>query len=119
MDTSPVPTDVVHAVVSAVLQVFQAVFAHPPDPRTFIVYEESDKVLWLRAHREELASLHANHTWWAVQAEPNVTRLNTERGYRKKRSRGGATERYKARLLACGNEQVLYVKIPFNLFYGV
>lgn len=81
---------------------------HLPDLRSYReAMRRPDKELWLRTHREELASLHANHTSRVVKAEPNVPQLHTKRVYKKKRTSGGGGIRYKTRLVACGNEQVL------------
>ena len=41
-----------------------------------------------------------------VKADPNVHRLHTKWVYKKKNTVDEAVERYKARLVACENEQV-------------
>ena len=63
VDQSPGSNDVVHAAAPAKTQVFQGESAHLPDLRNHReVMRSPDKELWIRAHREKLASLHANHT---------------------------------------------------------
>ncbi|OWY98308.1 Integrase, catalytic core protein [Phytophthora megakarya] len=56
--------------------------------------------------QDELASLEENNTWQVVKILPGASRLHTKWMYRKKRNSEGKIERYKARLVACGNEQV-------------
>nr|CCA19525.1 GK15001 putative [Albugo laibachii Nc14] len=110
VDISPAPHDVVNAVIAAVSQVFRSEFSHLPDLKNYgEAMRSPDNDLWIRAHREELASLRANHTWRVVKAESNVPRLHTKWVHKKKRTRNGEIERYKARLVACGNEEVLGV----------
>ncbi|KAE8895633.1 hypothetical protein PF005_g192 [Phytophthora fragariae] len=64
---------------------------------------ESEK--WRAAEREELASLEKNNTWKVVKVPPGVRLLHTKWMYKKKRNGGGELQRYKARLVDCGNEQ--------------
>ena len=90
MDHSPVSGDVVNAVVAAVLQVFQAEFAHLPDPKNYRdAMRSPDKDLWERANNGELTALRANYTWRVVKAEPGVPRLHTKWVYKKKRTSDG------------------------------
>ncbi|KAE9351299.1 hypothetical protein PF008_g5993 [Phytophthora fragariae] len=60
---------------------------------------------WRAAEREELASLEKNNTWKVVKVPPGVRPLHTKWVYKKKRNGAGELQRYKARLVACGNEQ--------------
>ncbi|OWZ16104.1 Methylmalonate-semialdehyde dehydrogenase [Phytophthora megakarya] len=58
---------------------------------------------------EELSALITNATWTVIKCGPNTPKLHSKWVYKKKRDSSGAAERYKARLVACGDEQVLGV----------
>ena len=79
----------------------------------------SDKDLWECAQHEELTSLRADHTWRVVKTEPGVPRLHNKWVYKKKRTCDGKTERYRAILVACGNEQVLGVNLLLTFAAGL
>ncbi|GMF44171.1 unnamed protein product [Phytophthora fragariaefolia] len=79
-----------------------------PDPK---IYQEAhrspDAAEWTAAELQELAALIANATWTLIKYEPNTPKLHSKWVYKKKRDSSGAVERYKARLVASGNEQAL------------
>lgn len=81
-----------------------------PDPKNCQeAHRSADAAQWTAAELEELAALIANATWTLIKCEPNTPKLHAKWVYKKKRDSSGAVERYKARLVACGNEQVLGV----------
>ncbi|GMF15396.1 unnamed protein product [Phytophthora fragariaefolia] len=81
-----------------------------PDPKNYReAHSSSDASHWTAVEQEELEALIANATWTLIKCEPNTVKLHTKWVYKKKRTPTGAVERYKARLVACGNEQVLGV----------
>ena len=55
--------------------------------------------------REELSALEQNGVWNVVRLPDGAKSLHTKWAY-KKRDANGNFERFKARLVACGNEQV-------------
>ena len=55
---------------------------------------------------EEIQALKNNHVWNMVVIPPNANCLHTKWVRKTKRDADGNLEPYKARLVACGNEQV-------------
>lgn len=58
---------------------------------------------------EEIAALQGNDVWTIVKRPPGTHALHTKWVYKTKTDAQGDLERLKARLVACGNEQVLSV----------
>uniref|UniRef100_A0AAV1T191 Integrase catalytic domain-containing protein n=1 Tax=Peronospora matthiolae TaxID=2874970 RepID=A0AAV1T191_9STRA len=65
---------------------------------------------WMKAIREEVAALQSNDVWTIVKRAPGTHALPTKWVYKTKTDAQGNLERLKARLVACGNEQVLGVE---------
>uniref|UniRef100_A0AAV1T508 Uncharacterized protein n=1 Tax=Peronospora matthiolae TaxID=2874970 RepID=A0AAV1T508_9STRA len=63
----------------------------------------------MKAMREEIAALQSNDVWTIVKRAPETHALHTKWVYKTKTDAQGNLERLKARLVACGNEQVLGV----------
>ena len=59
--------------------------------------------------REELEALESNNVWRLIKRPSNSNTLHTKRVYKTKTTADGDVERLKARLVACGNEQVFGV----------
>ncbi|KAJ0395767.1 hypothetical protein P43SY_005684 [Pythium insidiosum] len=82
-------------------------YASLPDPKN---YRESvrspDAELWAKARKEELDALWVNETWTPLKRVGGKHYLHTKWVLKKKKNKDGEIERYKARLVACGNEQV-------------
>lgn len=65
-----------------------------------------DKCLeWERAAHAEIDSLEANDTWEMVTRTKEMRPLHTKWVFKTKTDADGNIERYKARMVACGNEQ--------------
>ncbi|KAE8877447.1 hypothetical protein PF005_g6499 [Phytophthora fragariae] len=87
-----------------------AVLAILPDPLNYREAHQSPEAKqWTKAELEELQALIANATWTLIKCEPAMTKLHSKWVYKKKRDSNGSVQRYKARLVACGNEQILGV----------
>ncbi|GMF57079.1 unnamed protein product [Phytophthora fragariaefolia] len=81
-----------------------------PDTKNYReAHSSSDASHWTAAEQEELEALIANATCTLIKCEPNTVKLHTKWVYKKKRTPTGVVERYKTRLVACRNEQVLGV----------
>ncbi|KAJ0391988.1 hypothetical protein ATCC90586_011495 [Pythium insidiosum] len=65
--------------------------------------------MWERARKEELDALWVNQTWKLVKRTSDMHCLHTKWVLKKKTDKDGNIERYKARLVACGNEQIVGV----------
>ncbi|KAE8996647.1 hypothetical protein PF005_g23509 [Phytophthora fragariae] len=65
-----------------------------------------DSIKWRTAAESELASLEDNKTWELMARTGEVRPLHTKWVFKTKTDANGNVERYKARLIACGNEQV-------------
>ncbi|CEG45455.1 FOG: Transposon-encoded proteins with TYA, reverse transcriptase, integrase domains in various combinations [Plasmopara halstedii] len=65
-----------------------------------------DKDLWIVAIKYELDSLKQNGTWKPVMKTEDLKILNTKWLFKTKTNAQGEIERHKARMVACGNEQV-------------
>ena len=80
------------------------------DPTNFGEAMRSDKRDgWTKAMKEEIAALQDNDVWKVVKRKPGINALHTKWVYKTKTDAQGKLERLKARLVACGNEQVLGV----------
>jgi hypothetical protein len=76
---------------------------------------------WKNAIEDELKSLRDNRTWVVVEKPPNVTPLASRFVFKLKLDSNGAIERYKARLVARGDEPVglsLFAGVEGLLFLG-
>ncbi|RVX22750.1 Retrovirus-related Pol polyprotein from transposon TNT 1-94 [Vitis vinifera] len=60
---------------------------------------------WRQAMQEEIAALEANHTWDIELYPPTIVPLGCKRVYSVKVQSNGSLDRYKARLVALGNNQ--------------
>ena len=76
------------------------------DPKTFAAAMKTPEAeKWQEAINEELKTLRADKTWVAVPKPANVRALHSKWVFKTKTDAQGKVERYKARLVACGNEQ--------------
>ena len=66
----------------------------------------------------EIDALVENGTWQVVDRSPETKPLHSKWVYKKKQDANGNLVRYKARLVACGNEQT-YGKDYFDTFAPV
>ena len=64
---------------------------------------------WVKAMEEEVESLQKNKVWKVVKRAPGSNALHTKWVFKTKTDAQGKITRLKARLVACGNEQVLGV----------
>ncbi|KAG2849647.1 hypothetical protein PC118_g9195 [Phytophthora cactorum] len=71
---------------------------------------------WLMAIEEELRALEENGVWVVVVPPVDSHVLHTKWVFKTKTDADGAIERFMARLVACGNEQVF--GIDFNLTFA-
>jgi FtsZ-interacting cell division protein YlmF len=77
------------------------------DPKKF--REAKNSALWMQwqeSMREEVEALKARGTFTMIVREPNMTTLHSKWVYKTKTLSDGQIERFKSRLVACGNEQV-------------
>jgi hypothetical protein len=78
-----------------------------PDPKNYKAARRSpNSEKWAEAERIEFASLEANGTWQVVRLPPGAICVHSKWVYKTKLNSDGTVERYKARLVACGSEQV-------------
>lgn len=64
---------------------------------------------WKKAMCEELEALESNNVWRLIKRPSSSNALHTKWVYKTKTTADGDVERLKARLVACGNEQVFGV----------
>ena len=77
------------------------------DPTTYAAAMKTpDSNKWQEAINEELRALRENGTWLVVPRPPNERILHSKWVFKTKTDAAGNVERHKARLVACGNEQV-------------
>uniref|UniRef100_A0AAV1V2L8 Uncharacterized protein n=1 Tax=Peronospora matthiolae TaxID=2874970 RepID=A0AAV1V2L8_9STRA len=89
-------------------EVVNAAFEH--DPLNYGQAMRSGKREgWKKAMQEEIAALEANDVWTITRRTAGQHALHTKWVYKTKTDAQGDLERLKARLVACGNEQVLGV----------
>jgi hypothetical protein len=77
------------------------------DPKNFC--EAKNSALWMQwqeSMREEVEALKTLGTFIMTVREPNMTTLHSKWVYKTKTQPDGQIERFKSRLVACGNEQV-------------
>uniref|UniRef100_A0AAV1TPL2 Reverse transcriptase Ty1/copia-type domain-containing protein n=1 Tax=Peronospora matthiolae TaxID=2874970 RepID=A0AAV1TPL2_9STRA len=70
---------------------------------------------WLTAMTEELDELNSNDVWKIVMFPRGAHVLHNKWVYKTKTDANGVIERYKARLVVCGNEQVFGVDYNLTL----
>lgn len=76
------------------------------DPKTYReTVQSKDAALWREAMRCELESLKLNKTWEVTLRRPGQKLLHSKWVFKTKRHADGTLERFKARIVACGNEQ--------------
>ena len=91
------------------LEVFAAVAkVLDADPTTYVeAMQRPDSEYWLKAMKDELASIEKNKTWILCDLPPGRKCIGTKWVYRIKRDGNNNFERYKCRVVAKG-----YVQIP-------
>ena len=72
-----------------------------------------EKEHWMRAIKEELASLQKNDTWELVPRPPGKNIVKCKFVLRKKRNPDGTISKFKARLVICGNMDFDFVDESF------
>ncbi|KAE8985246.1 hypothetical protein PR001_g22945 [Phytophthora rubi] len=93
MGAKHVPVQVVHAVVT-------------PDPRNYReAMRDARANKWKEAINVEFVALESNNTWEVVARPRNSKLLHTKWVFKTKTHADGTVERYKGRLVVCGNEQ--------------
>lgn len=81
-----------------------------PDPKTYNKAMNSVKhVEWKEAADAELATLEENRTWTIVPRTNDIKSLHTKWVFKRKTDANGNLERFKARMVACGQKQVFGV----------
>ena len=76
------------------------------DPQTYAAaMKTTNAAQWQMAVDTELEALRENRTWIAVPRPTGVKPLHSKWVFKTKINADGSIERYKARLVACGNEQ--------------
>ena len=87
------------------------------DPRNYgKAMRSSKRAEWQTAMQEEIAALESSDAWRVTKRSPGVNALHSKWDFKIKTGADGELERYKARLVACGNEQVLGV--DYNLTFA-
>uniref|UniRef100_A0AAV1UMW7 Uncharacterized protein n=1 Tax=Peronospora matthiolae TaxID=2874970 RepID=A0AAV1UMW7_9STRA len=76
----------------------------------------SKRAEWQTAMQEETAALESNDVWRVTKRSPGVNALHSKWVFKTRTGADGELERYKARLVACGNEKVLGV--DYNLTFA-
>ena len=77
----------------------------------------TQKDAWELAMQKELNALEENGVWNVVRLPKNANSLHSKWVYKTKRDANGELKRYKARLFACGNEQVF--GCDYNITFAV
>jgi hypothetical protein len=81
-------------------------FMGQEDPKTYSQAMKSDKSEeWSKAIKDEIESLERLGTWELTKHEEGQAPLHSKWVFETKTNADGSVERYKARLVACGNEQ--------------
>lgn len=81
-----------------------------PDPKSFReARQTSESENQSKAEAEELLWHEVCAMWEVVKCTPSTQMLPSQWVYTKKRKGDGMVEKYKMRLVACGNKQVLGV----------
>ena len=87
---------------------------HEADPRTYAEAMRSTRAEeWSKAMLEEISALEDNSVWNVINRPAEDNMLHSKWVFKTKTDANGAVERLKARLVACGNEQV------FGIDYGI
>ena len=108
MGAPDVSTALLRSVVMSALGAGEKQYTNFPDPKTYKVSLDSpDAHLWAQARTEEINSLESNRTWEVVKREKHMHVLRNKWVLKKKMDGSGSVERYKARLVAGGDNQVL------------
>ena len=77
------------------------------EPKSYTEAMKSNEAQeWKKAVNEELKALEDNQTWKIVTRKVGMKPLHSKFVFKIKQNAEGEIERYKARLVACGNEQV-------------
>nr|KYP62158.1 Retrovirus-related Pol polyprotein from transposon TNT 1-94 [Cajanus cajan] len=74
------------------------------EPHSYIEASKSD--CWVKAMREELATLEMNNTWTLTKLPPGKVAIGCRWVYKVKYNADGTIKRYKARLVAKGYNQL-------------
>ena len=69
---------------------------------------------WTKAMEKEIAALQENNVWQVMKRTPGSNSLQTKWVYKTKIDAQGKIDSLKARLVACGNEQILGVDYSFK-----
>ena len=83
------------------------------DPKNYgETIRSSKREGWEKAMREELDARKDNEVWRLIKRPSNSNAPHTKWRYKTKTDVHGDLERLKARLVACGNEQVFWYRLP-------
>jgi hypothetical protein len=88
------------------LETEMCLFMGQEDPKTYSQAMKSDKSEeWCKAIKDEIESLERLGTWELTKYDEVQAPLHSKWVFKTKTNADGSVERYKARLVACGNEQ--------------
>nr|CCA26317.1 hypothetical protein ALNC14_124610 [Albugo laibachii Nc14] len=76
--------------------------------------EDPQAEQWRQAMRTEIASLEQHDTWEIINKPQDAKLLHSKCVYKIKQHADGSIERYKARLVARGDEQIYGVDSTYN-----